>query len=78
MNEPDLENSTPLIYAIRLKGHLGPRWFHRFEELKIECLENGETLLTGPVIDQSALFGILNQIRSIGITLLDVECISDG
>lgn len=61
------------VYEIRLKGPLDPRWFHRFESLDIRFLPEGETHLVGPVADQSALFGILNQIRNIGIPLLEVR-----
>lgn len=65
------------IYEIRLKGQLDPRWFHRFDGMQITYLASGETLLTGPVIDQSALFGMLDQIQRIGIPLLTVRRLPD-
>lgn len=66
------------IYEIRLKGQLDPRWFHRFEGMQITYHQgSGETLLIGPVIDQSALFGMLAQIQRIGIPLLTVRRLPD-
>jgi hypothetical protein len=72
VNKKTSTSAIPL-YEIRLKGHLDARWFHRFEGLQITLLDSGETILAGPVADQSALFGILSQIRNIGIPLIDVH-----
>jgi hypothetical protein len=69
----DEETSQPMIYQIRIKGHLGRQWADRFEELNITLEDNGDTLLTGPVIDQAALHGILRRIRDLGIPLLSVN-----
>lgn len=63
----------PMIYQIRIKGHLGRHWASRFEELSITLEDDGTTLLTGPVVDQAALHGILRMIRDLGITLLAVN-----
>jgi hypothetical protein len=49
----------PMVYQIRLRGHLGPRWADWFGGMTITLEENGETLLTGPVEDQAALHGLL-------------------
>ena len=65
----------PLVYQIRLKGHLGPHWSGWFEGLTITALDNGDTLLTGPVIDQAALFGVLRKVANLGMPLVSVECI---
>lgn len=73
VNNTDQATPRQPIYEIRLKGHLDHRWFYRFEGMAIDYQANGDTLLTGPVADQSALFGILNHVRSIGIPLLDVK-----
>jgi hypothetical protein len=62
----------PLVYQIRIKGHLGCEWADWFEGLAITALDNGETLLTGAVIDQSALHGVLRKVRDLGIPLLSV------
>ena len=64
----------PTQCQIRLKGHLGPRWEHRFDGFAIQHLPDGSTLLTGEVADQAALFGILCQVINIGIPLLEVHC----
>ena len=60
------------VYEIRIKGHLGPRWADRFEGLAISLEANGETLLTGPVVDQAALHGVLRNVRDLGLPLLSV------
>ncbi len=69
----DGETSQTMIYQIRIKGHLGRQWADRFEELSITLEDDGTTLLTGPVVDQSALHGILRKIRDLGIPLLSVN-----
>jgi len=61
------------LYEIRLKGHLDDRWSDRFEGLAITLEENGNTLLTGPVIDQAALHGLLKKVRDLGIPLISVS-----
>ena len=62
----------PMIYQIRIKGHLGGQWTEWFEGMVITPQDNGETLLTGPVVDQSALFGVLKKVRDFGIPLISV------
>jgi hypothetical protein len=64
-------NPTP-TYQIRLQGHLGPQWSDWFEGLTITLLEDGETLLSGPVVDQPALHGLLKKVRDLGLPLLSV------
>ncbi|MCC6456150.1 MAG: hypothetical protein IT328_14445 [Caldilineaceae bacterium] len=61
-----------MIYQIRLKGHLGRQWAASFESLTLTLEENGETLLTGPVADQAALYGLLRKVRDLGLPLLSV------
>jgi hypothetical protein len=63
------------FYQIRLKGHLDDRWAAWFEGLTLTREDNGETLLTGPVIDQAALHGLLRKVRDLGIPLLSVTCV---
>lgn len=71
--DPDGKTYQPMIYQIRVQGHLGRQWSDQFEELGITLEEDGTTLLTGPVVDQAALHGILRRIRDLGITLLSVN-----
>jgi len=70
---PKTNPSQPLIYQIKVKGHLGQQWTNWFEGLTITRDEDGNTLLTGPVIDQSALYGLLKKVRDLGMTLLSVN-----
>ena len=65
----------PLVYQIRIKGHLGREWADWFEGLTLTALDNGETLLTGVVVDQAALHGLLRKVRDLGIPLLSVVCV---
>ena len=62
----------PGLYEIRIKGHLDDRWAEWFEGLTITLEEDGNTLLTGPVIDQAALHGLLKKVRDLGMPLLSV------
>ena len=66
----------PMVYKIRIKGHLGSQWTEWFEGLTITLEENGDTLLCGPVVDQAALHGYLRKVRDLGMTLLSVNSVS--
>jgi hypothetical protein len=69
----------PMIYQIRLQGYLSQLWMDWFDGLTITLEEDGNTLLRGPVVDQSALHGILKKIRDLGMPLLSVHSVpSDG
>ena len=59
-------------YEICIKGHLDHRWSHWFEGLVIALKDNGETLLSGPVVDQAALYGVLTKVRDLGLPLVSV------
>ena len=62
----------PGLYEIRIKGHLDDKWAGWFEGLTITREDNGETLLTGPVVDQAALHGLLRKVRDVAMPLLSV------
>jgi hypothetical protein len=66
------DHYEPGIYQIRIKGHLDDKWADRFEGLTITLEDNGDTLLTGPVIDQAALHGLLKKVRDLGMPLLSI------
>ena len=66
------------LYEIRLKGHLNDRWADWFEGLTITVEEDGDTLLTGPVIDQAALHGLLKKVRDLGMPLVSVSPLEHG
>jgi hypothetical protein len=66
----------PQVYEIRFWGHLDLRRAQMFEGLEMVREPGGETVLTGPVLDQAALHGILNRIRDLGVPLLSVQRLS--
>jgi hypothetical protein len=68
----------PMVYQIRIKGHLGPQWTDWFGGLAVAVEEDGETLLTGPIVDQAALYGLLKKVRDLGMPLVSVNCIQPG
>jgi hypothetical protein len=76
--EPKPTPSQPVVYQIRIKGHLDSQWTDWFGGLTITLEDNGDTLLTGPVIDQAALHGLLKKVRDLGLPLLSVCPIEPG
>lgn len=71
-HNPECNADQPMVYQIRLKGHLGRRWADWFGGLTITLEANGDTLLTGPVADQAALYGLLRKVRDLGLPLVEV------
>ena len=67
---PKPDPVQPMVYQIRIEGHLGPGWTDWFGGLAITPEDNGETLLTGPVVDQAALHGLLRRVRDLGMPLI--------
>ena len=57
-------------YEIRVKGHLDERWSEWFDGLQITTLENGEAMLSGEIVDQAALHGLLNKVRDLNLPLI--------
>jgi len=74
----EIDPGQPLVYQIRINGHLGRQWTDWFEDLTITLEDNGETLLTGSVVDQAALHGLLKKVRDVGMPLLSVVCVKPG
>ena len=72
------DRSEPVSYEIRIKGHLDNRWAAWFEGLTITLEEDGDTLLTGPVIDQAALHGLLKKVRDLGMALVSFGPVEPG
>ena len=70
--------SKPMVYQIRIKGQLDSQWTDWFEGLIITLEEDGDSLLTGPVVDQAALHGLLKKVRDLGLPLVSVSPIEPG
>jgi hypothetical protein len=76
--DPKTNPGQPMVYQIRIKGHLGHQWADWFEGVTITLEEDGDTLLTGPVVDQAALHGLLRKVRDLGMPLLSVNRVEPG
>ena len=74
----DEKPNQRLCYEIRLKGQLDDQWAEWFEGLTVTLEEDGNTLLTGPVVDQAALHGLLKKVRDLGMPLLSVCPLKNG
>jgi hypothetical protein len=64
---------APTHYEIRIEGHLSASWASWFQDLYVRHEENGETVLSGTLVDQSALHGVLMRIRDLGLPLVAVS-----
>jgi hypothetical protein len=76
--DTEIDPGQPMAYQIRIKGHLGHQWTDWFGGLAISLENNGDTLLTGPVVDQAALHGLLRKIRDVGMPLVSVSPVEPG
>ena len=63
------------VYEMRVKGHLDTHWTAWFAGLEITNLENGEAVLSGEIVDQAALHGVLAKVRDLGLPLIAVACV---
>ena len=75
---PKMDQDTSRNYQIKIEGHLGPQWTDWFGGLTITLEDNGNTLLTGPVVDQAALHGLLKKVRDLGMPLVSVIPVESG
>jgi hypothetical protein len=76
--DPKTDPDQPVVYQIKIKGHLGHEWTDWFQGLTITLEDNGETLLTGAVVDQAALHGLLKKVRDLGMPLVSVRPVEPG
>jgi hypothetical protein len=70
--------SHAMVYQIRIKGHLGSQWADWFGGLAVTLEDSGDTLLTGPVVDQAALYGLLKKVRDLGMPLISAIRVKPG
>jgi hypothetical protein len=75
---PTMNADAPVVYHIRVKGHLGHEWSDWFGGLTITLEDDGVTLLVGLLVDQAALYGVLRQVRDLGMSLLSVNRVMPG
>ena len=75
---PTTDPDRSMVYQIRIQGHLGSEWTDWFEGLTLTLEAHGEMLLTGSVVDQAALHGLLRKVRDLGMPLLSVIAVEHG
>lgn len=70
---PKTDPNHPMVYEIKVEGQLGDQWADWFGGATITLEDNGDTLITGPVVDQAALYGLLKKVRDLGMVLVSVK-----
>ncbi len=75
---PETNPGQSAIYQIRIQGHLGSQWTEWFGGLAISLEDCGDTLLTGPVVDQAELYALLKKVRDLGMPLISVNRTGSG
>jgi hypothetical protein len=78
MSDHQNDTTQAPVYQIRIEGHLGENWADVFDGLSIMLTDDGDTLLTGPIVDQAALHGLLRRIRDSSMTLISVRRVQSG
>lgn len=76
--DPKPQPEQTVVYQIRVTSHLSSGWTDWFDGLTVTLEDNGDTLLTGPVVDQAALHGLLKKIRDLGMSLVSVNRLEPG
>ena len=76
--DPNTDPSQPVVYQIRIRGQLDTQWTNWFEGMTITLEDNGDTFLTGSVVDQAALHGLLKKVRDLGLPLVSVCPVDPG
>ena len=76
MSNPQTVPDQTLVYQIKIEGHLRAEWAVWFEGLSVTLQPDGTTLLSGPVVDQAALYGLLKKVRDLGLPLISVNQVS--
>ena len=77
-NTQKMDPGHPMVYQIRLEEHIDYQWTDWFDGLTITIKDNGNTLLTGQVVDQAALHGLLKKVRDLGLTLVSIIRVESG
>ena len=82
MSPPDVESKPtqiqPVRYEIRVQGQLDPCWSEWFEGFAVSPTESGETIISGLVVDQAALNGLLNRLLGMNLILISVNWVEQG
>jgi hypothetical protein len=72
----DTHSDQQVVYQIKIEGHLHTQWAAWFEGLSIALEPDGTTRLSGPVVDQAALYALLKKVRDLGMPLISVNQVS--
>jgi hypothetical protein len=78
IDHPNSDPDQPVVYEIRIRGHLGSQWADWFGGFTLAPQDNGDTLLTGLVVDQAALHGLLKKVRDLGVPLISLGRVEPG
>jgi len=73
LNRQNTGKDQSSIYEIRIKGHLDRDWSDWFEGMRITLEDDGNTLISGPVMDQASLYGLLKRVHQIGLQLISIN-----
>ncbi|MET0143856.1 MAG: hypothetical protein ABW328_03595 [Ilumatobacteraceae bacterium] len=76
--QPSADHAPTQHYEICVRGHLESRWTTWFDGMSLTARDDGTTVISGPVVDQAALHGLLQRLRDLGITLLSLSPLVTG